>query len=199
MKLSAYAKKLGISYKTAWRWYSDGRLDAYQTETGTIIVREQSTAPLGVALYARVSSADQKGDLERQVERLQTYAIARGYKVDKVVAELASGLNDTRPKLTALLKDSSIGVIVVEHRERLTRFGYNYIVTLLEMQGRKVEVVFPQETDDSANRRDDLVEDFIAVITSMCARLYGRRGNKNRSERLRQCIEQVGQDEGVQD
>jgi predicted site-specific integrase-resolvase len=193
MKLSAYAKKLGISYKTAWRWYSDGRLDAYQTETGTIIVREQSTAPLGVALYARVSSADQKGDLERQVERLQTYAIARGYKVDKVVAELASGLNDTRPKLTALLKDSSIGVIVVEHRERLTRFGYNYIVTLLEMQGRKVEVVFPQET------KDDLVEDFIAVITSMCARLYGRHGNKNRSERLRQCIEQVGQDEGVQD
>jgi predicted site-specific integrase-resolvase len=193
MKLSAYAKKLGISYKTAWRWYSDGRLDAYQTETGAIIVREQSTAPLGVALYARVSSADQKGDLERQVERLQTYAIARGYKVDKVVAELASGLNDTRPKLTALLKDSSIGVIVVEHRERLTRFGYNYIVTLLEMQGRKVEVVFPQET------KDDLVEDFIAVITSMCARLYGRRGNKNRSERLRQCIEQVGQDEGVQD
>jgi predicted site-specific integrase-resolvase len=199
MKLSAYAKKLGISYKTAWRWYSDGRLDAYQTETGTIIVREQSTAPLGVALYARVSSADQKGDLERQVERLQTYAIARGYKVDKVVAEHASGLNDTRPKLTALLKDSSIGVIVVEHRERLTRFGYNYIVTLLEMQGRRVEVVFPQETDDSANRRDDLVEDFIAVITSMCARLYGRRGNKNRSERLRQCIEQVAQDESVQD
>ena len=193
MKLSAYAKKLGISYKTAWRWYSDGRLDAYQTETGTIIVREQSAAPLGVALYARVSSADQRGDLERQVERLQTYAIARGYKVDKVVAELASGLNDTRPKLTALLKDSSIGVIVVEHRERLTRFGYNYIVTLLEMQGRRVEVVFPQET------KDDLVEDFIAVITSMCARLYGRRGNKNRSERLRQCIEQVAQDEGVQD
>lgn len=193
MKLSAYAKRLGISYKTAWRWYSDGRLDAYQTETGTIIVREAAVGPLGVALYARVSSADQKGDLERQVERLQTYAIAKGYKVDKVVVELASGLNDARPKLTALLKDSSIGVIVVEHRERLMRFGYNYIVTLLEMQGRKVEVVFPQET------KDDLVEDFIAVITSMCARLYGRRGNKNRSERLRQCIEQVAQDESVQD
>lgn len=84
-------------------------------------------------------------------------------------------------------------MIVVEHRERLTRFGYNYIVTLLEMQGRKVEVVFPQET------KDGLVEDFIAVITSMCARLYGRRGNKNRAERLRQCLEQVAQDEGVQD
>lgn len=193
MKLSAYARKLGISYQTAWRWYSDGRLDAYQTSTGTIIVRESSDGPKGVALYARVSGADQKQDLERQVERLQTYAIARGYKVDKVVTELASGLNDTRPKLTALLKDMSIGVIVVEHRERLTRFGFNYIVNLLETQGRTVEVVLPQET------KDDLVEDFLAVITSMCARLYGRRGNKHRAERLRQCIEQAAQDESLQD
>lgn len=193
MKLSAYARKLGISYQTAWRWYSDGRLDAYQTSTGTIIVRESSDGPKGVALYARVSGAHQKQDLERQVERLQTYAIARGYKVDKVVTELASGLNDTRPKLTALLKDMSIGVIVVEHRERLTRFGFNYIVNLLETQGRTVEVVLPQET------KDDLVEDFLAVITSMCARLYGRRGNKHRAERLRQCIEQAAQDESLQD
>ena len=193
MKLSAYARKLGISYQTAWRWYSDGRLDAYQTSTGTIIVRESSDGPKGVALYARVSGADQKQDLERQVERLQTYAIARGYKVDKVVTELASGLNDTRPKLTALLKDMSIGVIVVEHRERLTRFGFNYIVNLLETQGRTVEVVLPQET------KDDLVEDFLAVITSMCARLYGRRGNKHRAERLRQYIEQAAQDESLQD
>lgn len=193
MKLSAYAKKLGIHYKTAWRWYADGKLDAYRTDSGTIIVREQSDSPKGIALYARVSSADQKADLERQLERLQTYAIAKGYKVDKMITELASGLNDTRPKLTALLKDKSIGIIVVEHRERLTRFGFNYIVNLLELQGRSIEVVFPQET------KDDLIEDFIAVITSMCARLYGRRGNKNRSEQLRKCIEQVAQDEGVQD
>lgn len=193
MKLSTYAKKLGISYKTAWRWYADGKLDAYQTDSGTVIVREQSESPSGVALYARVSSADQKQDLERQLERLQTYAIAKGYKVDKMVTELASGLNDTRPKLTALLKDKSIGIIIVEHRERLTRFGFNYIVNLLEIQGRSIEVVFPNET------KDDLIEDFIAVITSMCARLYGRRGNKNRTEQLRKCIEQVAQDESIQD
>jgi predicted site-specific integrase-resolvase len=193
MKLSIYAKKLGISYKTAWRWWSEGKLDAYQTDTGTVIVREKPESPKGVALYARVSSADQKQDLDRQLERLQTYALAKGYKIAKSVTELASGLNDTRPKLTALLKDESIGVIVVEHRERLTRFGFNYIVNLLEIQGRSIEVVFPNET------KDDLIEDFIAIITSMCARLYGRRGNKNRSEQLRRCIEQVAQDESVQD
>lgn len=185
MKLSAYAKKLGISYKTAWRWYTEGKLDAYQADSGTIIVREAKESPRGIALYARVSSADQRDDLERQLERLQTYAIAKGYKVDKMVAELASGLNDNRPKLTALLKDPTVGLIIVEHRERLTRFGFNYIANLLEVQGRGVEVIFPQET------KDDLIEDFIAVITSMCARLYGRRGNKNRSEQLRKCIERV--------
>ena len=123
MKLSAYAEKLGISYKTAWRWWKEGKLDAYQTETGTVIVREQIEAPAGIALYVRVSSADQKDDLARQRERLQTYAIARGYMVSRIVTEVASGLNDSRPQLTALLKDASIGVIVVEHKDRLTRFG----------------------------------------------------------------------------
>jgi predicted site-specific integrase-resolvase len=80
MKLSAYAEKLGISDKTAWRWWKEGKLDAYQTEPGTVIVREPIDAPAGIALYARVSSADQKDDLVRQLERLQTYAIAKGYQ-----------------------------------------------------------------------------------------------------------------------
>jgi predicted site-specific integrase-resolvase len=193
MKLSTYAKRLGISYKTAWRWYRDGKLDAYQTDSGTVIVREKIEAPTGVALYARVSSADQCSDLDRQIGRLQDYAIAKGYKVEKVVSEIASGLNDHRPKLTALLADKAIGLIVVEHRERLTRFGFNYIDTLLSAQGRAVEVIFPNET------KDDLVQDFIAIITSMCERIYGRRGNKRRAEKLRDCIEQVATDESLQD
>ena len=183
MKLSAYAKQLGISYKTAWRWYTDGKLDAYQAESGTIIVRDAVALPSGIALYARVSSAEQKPDLERQMERLRDYASAKGYQIDKAVMEIASGLNDNRPKLTVLLTDKSISVIIVEHRERLTRFGFNYIANLFEIQGRRIEVIFPDET------KDDLIQDFIAVITSMCARIYGRRGNKNRAERLRACID----------
>ena len=193
MKLSAYAKQLGISYKTAWRWYTDGKLDAYQAESGTIIVRDAVALPSGIALYARVSSADQKPDLERQMERLRDYASAKGYQIDKAVMEIASGLNDNRPKLTVLLTDKSISVIIVEHRERLTRFGFNYIANLFEIQGRRIEVIFPDET------KDDLIQDFIAVITSMCARIYGRRGNKNRAERLRACIEKAATDESVQD
>jgi hypothetical protein len=119
MRLSAYAKQMGVSYKTAFRWWKAGKLDAYQLDTGTVIVREPlaSEAATNVALYARVSSADQKEDLERQMQRLKDYAASRGYQVTKIVSELASGLNESRPKFLKLLTDASIGVIVVEHRE----------------------------------------------------------------------------------
>src|SRR4030081_1862369 len=122
MKLSEYAKQQGISYKTAWRWFKSGELDAYQTATGTVIVREvvQTSPPRGIALYARVSSADQKEDLQRQVERLKNYSAARGYQVNKIVQEIGSGLNDHRPKFLSVLTDASIGVIVVEHKDRGT-------------------------------------------------------------------------------
>lgn len=185
MRLSAYAKQMGVSYKTAFRWWKAGKLDAYQLDTGTVIVREPITseAPTNVALYARVSSADQKEDLERQKQRLKDYAASRGYQVTKTVSELASGLNDSRPKFLKLLTDASIGVIVVEHRDRATRFGLTYIEQLMQMQGRRLEVIFPSDTDK------DLVDDFIAVITSMASRIYGRRASKRRAEKIKQCVE----------
>jgi putative resolvase len=187
MRLSVYAKKMGVTYKTAFRWWKAGKLDAYQMDTGTIIVREPATSAeqLQVALYARVSSADQKEDLERQMQRLKDYAAAKGYQVTKMVNELASGLNDRRPKLMKLLTDASVGIVVIEHRDRLTRFGFNYIEQLMQMQGRRLEVIFPSDTDN------DLVDDFIAVITSMASRIYGRRTSKRRAEKIKQCVEQV--------
>src|SRR5690348_15025213 len=175
MKLSQYAKRAGVTYKTAWRWWKQGQLDAYQTPTGTVIVREATLpAPTTgrVALYARVSSADQKADLERQMQRLRDYAAAHGYAVSKEVSETASGLNDHRPKLSKLLTDPTIRTLVVEHRDRLTRFGYESIRQLLETQGRHLEVLFPSETEN------ELVDDLVAVITSMAARLYGQRSSK---------------------
>ena len=166
MKLSQYAKKVGVTYKTAYRWYRAGTLHAYQTATGIIIVREKAAEKpvIGrVALYSRVSSLGQKEDLERQIQRLKDYAAAKGYQGSKVVTEIASGLNDQRPKLEKLLADTSIGTIVVENRDRLTRFGNHYIETLLEAQGRHLEMIFSGDTGD------ELVDDFVAVITSMAA------------------------------
>jgi putative resolvase len=187
MRLSVYAKKMGVTYRTAFRWWKAGRLDAYQMDTGTIIVREPATVQEAttVALYARVSSADQKEELDRQMQRLKDYAASHGYQVSKMVSELASGLNDKRPKLMKLLTDASVGVIVIEHRDRLTRFGFTYIEQLMQMQGRRLEVIFPSDTDN------DLVDDFIAVITSMASRIYGRRTSKQRAEKMKQCVEQA--------
>ncbi len=185
MRLSAYAKQMGVSYKTAFRWWQAGKLDAYQLDTGTVIVREpaQPQERTGVALYARVSSADQKEDLERQMQRLKDYAASHGYRVTRTVSELASGLNDSRPKFLKLLTDASIGVIVVEHRDRATRFGLTYIEQLMQMQGRRLEVIFPSDTDN------DLVDDFLAVITSMASRISGRRTSKRRAEKIKACVE----------
>jgi putative resolvase len=187
MRLSVYAKKMGVTYKTAFRWWKAGRLDAYQMDTGTIIVREPATVQevTTVALYARVSSADQKEDLDRQMQRLKDYAASHGYQVSKMVSELASGLNDKRPKLMKLLTDASVGMIVIEHRDRLTRLGFHYIEQLMQMQGRRLEVIFPSDTDN------DLVDDFIAVLTSMASRIYGRRTSKRRAEQIKQCVEQA--------
>ncbi len=146
---------------------------------------ERADALGRIALYARVSSADQKSDLERQVQRLRDYAAARGYQVAKEVTEIASGLNDSRPKFLKLLAVVSIGTIIVEHKDRGTRFGWTYITTLMEVQGRRIEAVFPHET------QDDLVNDCVSIITSMAARIYGRRGSRRKAERIKQCVEQV--------
>lgn len=188
MKLSQYAKKVGVTYKTAWRWYKAGNLDAYQTPTGMVIVRDpQTEKPVTgrIALYARVSSAEQHRDLERQIQRLRDYAAARGYQVAKEVTEIASGMNDHRPKFLKLLSDPSIGTIIVEHRDRGTRFGWNYIATLLEVQQRRIEAIFPDET------KDDLVADFVSIITSMAARIYGRRGSRSKARQIQHCVEEV--------
>src|SRR5258708_18322205 len=186
MRLSAYAKKMGVTYRTAFRWWKAGRLDAYQIETGTIIVREPATAQesASVALYDRVSSADQKEDLDRQMQRLKDYAASHGYQVSKMVSELASGLNDKRPKLMKLLTDASVGVIVIEQRDRLTRFGFTYIEQLMQMQGRRLEVIFPSETDT------DLVDDFMAVVTRNASQIYGRGPSQSRAEKSKKCVGQ---------
>jgi predicted site-specific integrase-resolvase len=110
---------------------------------------------------------------------LRNYCAAKGYPVAWVVKEIGSGINDTRPKLIKLLSDPTVSMIVVEHKDRLTRFGYNYIEQLLKMQGRRIEVINLAEND-----KEDLIQDFVSIVTSFCARLYGQRRSKRKTERL---------------
>jgi putative resolvase len=183
MKLSEYAKKLGVSYHTVWRLWKQGQLDAYQLPTGTVIVRDGEQNPQLVheiaCIYARVSSSENKDNLKRQADRLVQYSTARGYGIYKVVEEVGSGLNDNRQKLISVLSDKKFNVLVVEHQDRLTRFGANYIQVLLTQTGRRLEVV-----NDAANDKEDLMSDFAAVITSFCSRLYGLRRAKRKTEKL---------------
>lgn len=136
-----------------------------------------SAAAAGVVLYARVSSHDRRSDLDRQVARLTAWATERDLAVGQVVCEVGSGLNGKRPKLRRILSDPDARVIVVEHRDRLARFGVEHLEAALSAQGRRIVVADPGETTD------DLVCDMIEVLTGMCARLYGRRGARNRAMR----------------
>lgn len=119
-----------------------------------------------------------------------SYANAKGYKVEKIITEIGSGLNDQRPKLEKLLTDKTIDIIVVEHKDRLARFGVNYIEKLLALDDRRIEVVNPQ-----TNEKDDLMQDFVSIITSFCARLYGKRRTKRQTEKI---IEELNKEEEQQ-
>ena len=179
MKLSAWAKKQGISYKTAWRWSKSGTLPvAYeQTKTGTILIHEPKCQDNAVAIYARVSSSDQKNDLDGQVARLVDFAFSKGWVVEMAIKEIGSGLNGQRSKLIKLLTNSKVKIILVEHRDRLMRFGAEYVESALAAQGRQLVIA------DQKELTDDLVQDMIEVLTSFCARLYGRRSARNKAKK----------------
>lgn len=181
MKLSSYAKELGISYKTVWRLWKAGKLNAYQLPTGTVIVKEdiENEFPDKVCIYARVSSSENKNNLKKQAERLKEYAIVRGYQIYKIVEEIGSAVNDNRKKLNQLLMDKNYNKLIVEHKDRLTRFGFNYIQILFNQIGKKIEVVSEAEND-----KQDLMQDFISIITSFCVRLYGLRRSKGKTEKI---------------
>ncbi len=178
MKLSDWARTQGISSLTAWRWFRAGTLPvpARQLPTGTILVEDP--LPDGrTVLYARVSSADQKEDLERQGQRLQAFARARGWTDFAVVTEVGSGVNGQRKKLLRVLRDPKVSRIVVEHRDRLSRFGVAMVAAALASAGKRVVVVEEGEVTD------DLVQDLLEILTSACGRLYGRRSARNRARK----------------
>jgi putative resolvase len=186
MKLSSYAKKLGIHYNTAYRMFRRGQIAGYQLPTGTVIIEEPvehlparpAKQPI-VAVYARVSSSENKKNLDTQAERLITWCNAQGWSVGKVVKECGSGINDQRPKFLALLANREIDRIVVEHQDRASRFGVAYIQTLLTLQERELVIVNTADTEET-----DLMGDFVAIITSFAARLYGRRRAKRKTEQV---------------
>ena len=186
MKLSKWAKKNNITYKSAWNMYKKGLLNdiIYFLPSGAIHIKEESQSKINIKeskiiTYARVSSSENKDNLEKQSQRLQDYCFAKGYKIYKNIKEIGSGLNDNRKQLESVLKDSSITKIVVEHKDRFSRFGNNYIEILLQSQGREIEYI-----NSTQNDKEDIIQDFVSIITSFTARLYGLRRSRRKTEKL---------------
>jgi len=186
VKLSEWARRNGVHYQTAWLWAKEGRMPVpvIKTDTGRYLVLETPVNEDGrTVAYCRVSSADQRDDLERQAGRVVTAATARGLTVAAVVTEVGSGLNARRPRLAKLLRDPQVTTIVVERRDRLARFGVEHLTCALAANGRTIVVLDETEVDD------DLVRDMTEILTSFCARLYGRRSAKRKAEAAMAAVE----------
>lgn len=189
VNLTEWAKTQGVHPQTAYRWFREGTLPVPARRVGrrTILVNiETNTAPEtvgGLGLYARVSSHDQKGDLDRQLARLSAWAARAGGMVVRVESEIASGMNGARSKARRLLADPRVTAVVVEHKDRLGRMNVELVEAALSASGRRLVVL------DDGEVEDDLVRDMVEVLTSLCARLYGRRSAKNRVHKALEAAE----------
>ena len=183
------AKVLGVSITTLRRWETEGRLVAEHTAGGhrrydlaklrpDLFRAEAETARRTIA-YARVSSHDQKDDLERQKQVLERYCARQGWTFE-VIADLGSGMNDHKKGLKRLLDEiveGRIGRLVITHKDRLLRFGAELVFAICE--AKQVEVVILNQGEDTAFE-EDLASDVLEIITIFSARLYGSRSRKNR-------------------
>jgi putative resolvase len=189
VNLTEWARAQGVAPRTAYRWFREGTLPVPAERVGprTILVNiEANAAPQqaeGVGLYARVSSHDQKSDLERQTARLVQWAAQGGRRVVRVESEIGSGMDGGRSKAKRLLADPAVTTVVVEHKDRLGCMNVELVEAALSATGRRLVVL------DEGEVEDDLVRDMVEVLTSFCARLYGPRSAKNRARKALQAAE----------
>lgn len=187
MNLTEWARRQGIHPQTAYRWFREGRLPvpAVRINSRSVLVSVDAPihAPAAYGLYARVSSHEEKDDLDRQVARLTSWAADAGGQVVRVETEVGSGMNGTRSKVRRMLADPKVTAVVVEHRDRLGRVNTELVEAALSAHGRRLVVV------DDGGVDDGLVRDMVEVLTSFCARLYGRRSARNRALKAVGCAQ----------
>ena len=186
MLVREWAELEHLHPQTVWKWCRAGKMPVpvERTPSGMWLVHDpkyETPAPSDTkqsrtVRYARVSSADQRADLQRQADRLKAFALSMGVEAPEVVAETGSGMDEHRRKLNRLLSDPTVTTLIVEHRDRLARMNAGLVESALKAQNRRLIVVDDTELDD------DLVRDMTEVLTSFCARLYGRRAAKHRAQ-----------------
>ena len=200
--ISEASKILGVSISTLRRWDKTGRLTPEKTASGhrrydiaklkPEMYRELHPEVKKTIAYARVSSHDQKSDLERQKQVLELYCARQGWTYE-VISDLGSGLNYHKKGLKRLISDilsEKIGRLVVTHKDRLLRFGAELIFAICE--AKQVEVVILNQGEDTTFE-EDLAQDVLEIITVFSARLYGSRSHKNQKllEDVKKAVEAV--------
>lgn len=185
IKLSEWAKKNCVCYRTAWNYFKNGKFDGSSeiSETGSIyIIEKEEVDNKNVFIYGRVSSSAKKGDLKSQVDLCEKFCISKGWVVSKTFKEIASGMNDNRKILNKIL-DAPPNILVILHKDRLTRFGFNFVKRALESKGCKIVCINESQCD-----QEDLLKDFIAIITSFCCRIYGARRGQAKSLKMKEVV-----------
>ena len=191
LKPREFCEVVGISYNTLKQWVREGRVKVYRTATGRwripyseieriLGLRQGRAEEIRATIYARVSSSDQKSDLDRQIQYLTQYCASKGYRVVDVLSDVASGLKTDRRGLLKLFNqvvNRQVDVVVVTYRDRLTRFGFEYLEYFFKQYGVSIEVVFGEEPRDTYQ---ELVEDLIEIVTSFAGKLYGLRSCKKK-------------------
>jgi len=199
-------QRLGISYSTLSRWVREGRIRAIRTAGGKYRIPESEVRRIAEGLvisrevraviYARVSSEDQKSDLERQIQYLIQYCSSKGFRVVDVLSDVASGLKTEGRGLLKLFDyvvNKQVDVVVVTYRDRLTRFGFEYLEYFFKQYGARIEVAFGEEPKDAYQEH---VEDLIEIVTFFAGRLYGLRSRKKRLvEGFKKLLEEVEKSE----
>jgi excisionase family DNA binding protein len=198
-------RRLGVSFITLKRWIYAGKIRAVKTPTDRwmipeneierIISGKEETREIGAIIYARVSSSDQKSDLEKQVEYLIQYCSAKGYRVVDVLSDVASSLNTSRRgllKLFSYVVNRQADVVVVTYKDRLTRFGFEYLDYFFKQCGVRIEVVHGED-EEPKDAYQEVVEDLIAILTSFAGKLYGMRSHKKKKlvEGFKKLLEEV--------
>jgi predicted site-specific integrase-resolvase len=197
--ISEFAGKLGVCANTLRAWDKEGKLVALRTPTNKRRYTEEMLyramgirnrqEPQKVILYARVSSVGQKGDLENQLKYLRDFSAGRGLPVDEVLSDVGSALNYKRKnflKICSMVTRGEIKTVVVAHKDRLVRFGFDFFEDLFAKFGCGIVIV--NKAEDMSPERE-LSEDLISIVQHFAARLYGQRTYKAR--RLAKTVKEV--------
>ena len=186
IKLSTWAKEHGINYKTAWTWVQKGTfpVETIRLSTGTILVKNEEIFKKQdkTIIYCRVSNHSRKAELEYQVKRCEDFCFNNGWTVDKVYKEIASGLNDKRKEFWKAIKSNPTR-IVIENKDRFTRFGFFYLEEFLREKNIEIIVIHKDKEDEK-----DLIKDLVSIIYSFCAKLYGMRRAYNKAKKIKDAL-----------